>query len=127
MNVIHDKRRASTDLIQSPYLNVEIFKNYLVALDYYLRVLEIDDETPSTYVNIGHLYFYHLSDYKLAKLYYIKADARIQTKQTPVKYAGELYYNLGMIYENYLGDEYHAIEAYEKAVSLGQDKKIISC
>ena len=46
------------------YLNVEIFKNYLAALDYYLRVLEIDDQTPSTYVNIGHLYFYHLSDYK---------------------------------------------------------------
>ena len=93
-----------------------------MALDYYLRVLEVDDETPSTYVNIGHLYFYHLSDYHLAKRYYLKADARIQGKKSPIKYAGELYYNLGMIYENYLSDEYHAIESYEKAVSLGQDQ-----
>ena len=104
------------------YLNVEIFKNYLAALDYYLRVLEIDDQTPSTYVNIGHLYFYHLSDYQSAKVYYLKADKLVQKRGKPVKYAGELYYNLGMLYENYLGDDYHAIESYEKAVTFGQDK-----
>lgn len=104
------------------YLNVEIFKNYLSALDYYLRVLEVDNHTPSTYVNIGHLYFYHLADYKEAKHYYLKADELIRQRQLSVKYAGELYYNLGILYENYLGDDYHAIEAYEKAVSYGQDK-----
>ncbi|MBQ1769510.1 MAG: tetratricopeptide repeat protein [Turicibacter sp.] len=112
------------------YLNVEIFKNYLSALDYYLRVLEIDNQTPSTYVNIGHLYFYHLADYQSAKIYYLKADEWIQKRGKPVKYAGELYYNLGTLYENYLNDDYHAMEAYEKAVTFGHDqhaeKKLIS-
>ena len=52
----------------------------------------------------------------------IQADELIRQKNTPVKYAGELYYNLGILYENYLGDNYHAVESYEKAVSYGQDK-----
>ena len=62
------------------------------------------------------------SDYKEAKCYYLQADELIRQKNTPVKYAGELYYNLGILYENYLGDNYHAVESYEKAVSYGQDK-----
>ena len=111
-------------------LNALSYLNYDAALEYYLKILEIDDQTPSTYVNIGHLYFYHLSNFKEALEYYNKAHQLIKSRQLPVKYAGELYFNMGALHENYLNDEHHAIQFYERAVSMGRDpkaeKKLIS-
>ena len=96
-------------------------KNYKEAIKYYLLALE-QEVNIDLLLELSLCYFDNNEENKALETLHkmILLDEKFPST----------YYVLGMIYENYLSDEYHAIESYEKAVSLGQDqnaqKKLIS-
>ena len=100
------------------FIHVQVLKKYEEGIQYYERVLAIDDQLPITYVNIGHVYFLKMNLPELALSYYEKAKQLIQATRENPSYQEELYFNLGLLYENHKGELLHAVNYFEQAMTI---------
>ena len=105
------------------FLSAEIFEEYNQGIDYYMKILELTPKAVEPYMNLAHLYFYNLKKYIKAQEYYEKAKKLIKNDKKSFDLISEIYYNLGMIYEQIHNEKEIAIYYYEYLVEKNNDEQ----